>query len=131
MAPKTMTTIAGMLLLAACQTTPEPQRVAAPTAPAAAQVTSQVTSQVAAPLTPRAPSQTINRGMPSRDEQACLQAVSIQTNNEDVMLLTGTETSEANNTVYIGVGPNRARWRCLVKNGRVAEVTSLTNEGRL
>jgi hypothetical protein len=56
--------------------------------------------------------------------------VSIKTNNGDVVLLTGTETSEANNAVYIGVGPNRARWRCLVKNGRVVEVMSLTDEGR-
>jgi hypothetical protein len=67
-------------------------------------------------------------GTPSKDEQACLQAVSQQTNNGDVVLL-NTETSEANNTVIIGVGQQKAKWQCLVKNGKVAEVMSLTNEG--
>ncbi len=66
--------------------------------------------------------------IPSKDEQACLQAVSQQTNNGDVVLL-NTETSEANNTVIIGVGQQKAKWQCLVKNGKVAEVMSLTNEG--
>ncbi len=65
-------------------------------------------------------------GTPSEDEQACLAATSRETNNGDVMLLS-TETSEANNTVYIGVGPQRARWKCLVKNGKVAEVESMGN----
>ena len=46
----------------------------------------------------------------------------------DVVLL-NTETSEANNTVIIGVGEQKAKWQCLVKNGKVAEVMSLTNEG--
>lgn len=71
-----------------------------------------------------------NSGTPSQDEQACLQAVSIETNNGDVILLS-TETSEANNTVIIGVGEQRAKWKCLVKNGKVAEVMSLTDEGAL
>ncbi len=52
-------------------------------------------------------------GMPTKDEQACLQAVSIKTNNGDVTVLR-TETSEANNLVVVGVGPNKAPWRCLV-----------------
>jgi hypothetical protein len=104
--------VAGALMLAACQSSPEPQRSSAP------------------PPAPAAAQPQISRATPTRDEQACLQAVSIKTNNGDVVLLTGTETSEANNIVYIGVGPNRARWRCLVKNGRVSEVMSLTNEGR-
>lgn len=67
-------------------------------------------------------------GTPSKDEQACLQAVSQQSNNGDVVLLR-TETSEANNAVIVGVGPQKAPWQCLVKNGVVAEVMSLTNEG--
>jgi len=71
-----------------------------------------------------------SKGMPSKDEQACLQAVSIETNNGDVTLLR-TETSEANNVVVIGVGPNRAPWRCLVSGGVVAEVMSMTDEGAL
>lgn len=69
-------------------------------------------------------------GTPSKDEQACLQAVSIKTNNGEVVVL-GTETSEANNVVTIGVGPNHAPWRCLVSKGVVAEVSSQTDEGRL
>ena len=69
-------------------------------------------------------------GMPSKDEQACLQAVSIKTNNGDVTVLR-TETSEANNLVVVGVGPNKAPWRCLVSGGVVAEVMSMTNEGAL
>jgi hypothetical protein len=69
-------------------------------------------------------------GMPSKDEQACLQAVSIKTNNGDVMVLS-TETSEANKVVVVGVGPKRAPWRCLVSKGVVSEVSSQTDEGRL
>lgn len=65
---------------------------------------------------------------PSKDEQVCLQAVSQKTNNGDVVLIR-TETSEANNAVIVGVGPQKAPWQCLVKNGIVAEVMSLTNEG--
>jgi|GEM_PF-6529605 len=64
------------------------------------------------------------------DKTACLLAVKRQTNNPKVVVLS-VETSEANNTVTIGVGPNRAPWRCLVKRGIVADVTSLTDEGKL
>jgi len=71
-----------------------------------------------------------SKGSPSKGEQACLQAVSTTTNNGDVVLL-GTETSEANTVVMIGVGPQRAPWRCLVSKGVVAEVMSMTDEGRL
>ena len=63
---------------------------------------------------------------PSRDQQACLAAVSNETNNGDVTVL-DTNSSEANNTVIIGVGKHRAKWQCLVKNGRVADVMSLSN----
>jgi hypothetical protein len=69
-------------------------------------------------------------GTPSKDEQACLQAVSLKTNNKDVTVLR-TETSEANNLVVVGVGPNRAPWRCLISGGVVAEITSMTDEGIL
>lgn len=69
-------------------------------------------------------------GMPSRNEQACLQAVSRTTGNGDVVLLR-SETSEANDLVVVGVGPKRAPWRCLVSKGVVAEVTSMVDEGRL
>jgi hypothetical protein len=47
------------------------------------------------------------------------------------VVVLGVETSDANNTVTIGVGPDRAPWRCLVKHGIVADVMSLTVEGKL
>ncbi|MBG0796124.1 hypothetical protein IYX23_00135 [Methylocystis sp. L43] len=64
------------------------------------------------------------------DKTACLLAVKRKTNNPKVVVLS-VETSEANNTVTIGVGPDRAPWRCLVKRGIVADVMSLTDEGKL
>ena len=30
-----------------------------------------------------------------------------------------------------GVGPQRAKWRCLVSKGQVAEVMSMTDEGKM
>ena len=79
---------------------------------------------------PKKDAQAATGGTPSKDQQACLQAVSIKTNNGDVVVLS-TETSEANNVVVVGVGPQRAPWRCLVSRGVVAEVSSQTDEGRL
>ena len=67
---------------------------------------------------------------PGKDEQACLQAVSTQTNNGEVVTLS-VEESEANTLVMVGVGPNKAPWKCLSKDGVVAEVTSMTDEGAL
>ena len=67
---------------------------------------------------------------PAKDQQACLAAVSNKTNNGEVTVL-DTNSSEANNTVIVGVGKQKAQWKCLVKNGRVAEVMSLTDEGGL
>ena len=67
---------------------------------------------------------------PSQDQQACLAAVSNKANNGEVTVL-DTNSSEANNTVIVGVGAEKAKWRCLVKSGRVAEVMSLTDEGGL
>ena len=69
-------------------------------------------------------------GAPARDQKACLSAVAKQTNNDVVVM--STETSEANNLVVVGVGVGsgkRAPWKCLVKNGSVAEIMSLTDEG--
>ena len=68
--------------------------------------------------------------VPSSDEQVCLQAVTQQTNNPDVVLLS-SEFSQANNAVIVGVGPQKARWQCLVKNGVVAGIMSLTDEGAM
>ncbi len=77
-----------------------------------------------------APTSTVSRATPTKDEQACLQAVTTKTNNPDVVLLTGTEFSQANTAVYVGVGPQHAKWRCLVSNGQVADVMSMTDEGK-
>lgn len=66
----------------------------------------------------------------SKDKKACLRAVRKQTNNPKVVVVS-VEISEANNSVTLGVGPQRAPWRCLVKHGTVAEVTSLTDDGRM
>ena len=33
--------------------------------------------------------------------------------------------------MMVGVGPNKAPWKCLSKNGVVAEVMSMTDEGAL
>ena len=68
--------------------------------------------------------------VPAKDKKACLAAVKKQTRNPKVTVL-GAESSEANNSVKVGVGPQRAPWRCLVKDGRVADVMSLTDEGKL
>lgn len=85
-----------------------------------------------APAAPAAASAaTVSRATPTPDEQVCLQAVTSKTNNPDVVLLTGTETSQANTAVYVGVGPQHAKWRCLVSKGRVAEVMSMTDEGKM
>jgi hypothetical protein len=47
------------------------------------------------------------------------------------VVVLNVETSEANNSVTIGAGPDRAPWRGLVKRGIVANVMSLTDEGEL
>lgn len=69
-------------------------------------------------------------GVSPKDQQACLAAVSGKTKNGEVGILDAF-SSEANNTVIVGVGPQKAKWQCLVKNGRVAGVMSQTNEGGL
>ncbi len=46
--------------------------------------------------------------------------------------VTGSEFSQANSTVYMVVGDNRAPWRCLVSNdGQGAELTFIGSEGSL
>lgn len=40
--------------------------------------------------------------------------------------------SEAGTEVIVGVGPDRARWRCIgYKDGATADIMSLTDEGAL
>jgi hypothetical protein len=70
-------------------------------------------------------------GTPSKQEQACLAAVSRESNNGEVTVLS-SEVSQANTVVMIGVGSQHAPWRCLVSNsGVVAEVMFAGSEGRL
>jgi hypothetical protein len=66
----------------------------------------------------------------AEDKKACLAAVREQTKNPEAVVL-GAQSSQANNDVKLGVGPDQAPWRCLVKDGVVAELMSLSDEGRL
>jgi hypothetical protein len=68
---------------------------------------------------------------PTLAEQGCLRDVSAATNNPDVALLEST-FSEAGTQVVVGVGPERARWRCIgYSDGTTADIMSLTDEGSL
>ena len=70
-------------------------------------------------------------GKTSRTEQACLDAVSQKTGEPNVTVLR-SDYSEANSLVMVGVGPQRALWRCLVSNdGVVAEISFEGSEGGL
>lgn len=70
-------------------------------------------------------------GVPSIAEQACLRDVTETTNNPDVALL-GSSFSEAGTEVIVGVGPNRARWKCIgYSDGTTDSISSLTDEGSL
>ncbi len=62
---------------------------------------------------------------------ACLKAVSAETSEPNVSAMS-TEFSEANSIVMVGVGVQRAPWKCLVSNdGDVAEVSFTGDEGKL
>ena len=86
--------------------------------------------EAAAPSYAKPPAANSGAGSVSaEDTGACLAAVAATTNNSVTVL--SSEFSEANTMIMIGVGPDRAPWRCLVSRGRVAEVMSMTNEGSL
>lgn len=73
----------------------------------------------------------MDESVPPASRSACLAAVSQTTNNGDVEIVEMI-FSEANSQVTVGVGSDRAPWRCLVSNtGVVAEVMSMTDEGAL
>jgi hypothetical protein len=99
----------------AAQSQPAPAQAEAPAAPA----DDEASAMAGAP-----------QATPGKDELACLRAVSTQTNNGEVVTLS-VEESEANTLVMVGVGPNKAPWKCLSKDGVVAEVMSMTDEGAL
>lgn len=70
-------------------------------------------------------------GTPTLAEQGCLRDVSRTTNNGDVVLLSSS-FSQAGTEVIVGVGPQRARWRCIgYEDGATADIMSLTDEGGL
>jgi hypothetical protein len=68
---------------------------------------------------------------PSPAAQACLRDVTATTNNGDVVLLSES-FSQAGTETIIGVGPDRARWRCIgYADGTTGGIQSLTDEGAL
>jgi len=72
-----------------------------------------------------------SKGMPIPAEQACLRDVTRTTNNGDVVMLSSS-FSQAGTEVIVGVGPQRARWRCIgYEDGSTDGIMSLTNEGGL
>lgn len=91
-----------------------------------AETSSRAPEPALAPLPATAPMRTGSQA----DEGACERAVTQASNNPDVVTLS-SEFSQANTLVIVGVGPQRAQWRCLVSRGRVAEVMSMTDEGAL
>jgi hypothetical protein len=78
---------------------------------------------------PQPQAQPLRTGSPA-DEAACLREVVKQTQNNDAAVIS-SEFSQANTVVIVGIGPQKAQWRCLISGGKVAEVMSLTNEGKL
>ena len=61
---------------------------------------------------------------------ACLAAVDAETDGNVAVL--STEFSEANSMVMVGVGADRAPWKCLVSNdGTGAEISFAGDEGAL
>jgi hypothetical protein len=73
----------------------------------------------------------MDQSVPQVARAACLREVGRTTNNPDLAIIEMIY-SEANSQLKVGVGPDRAPWRCLVSNsGIVAEVMSLTDEGAL
>lgn len=62
---------------------------------------------------------------PTAAEQACLRDVTATANNPDVVLL-GSKFSEAGTYVRVGVGENRAAWKCIAyKDGTTGGIEFL------
>lgn len=75
------------------------------------------------------PAQALRTGN-AADETACEIAVAKAANNGDTVVIS-SEFSQANTVVIVGLGNAKAKWRCLVSGGKVAEVTSMSDEGAL
>jgi hypothetical protein len=97
---------------------------AAPAAGAAAPVSG------ASPVTQQQVTAYIDASVPGKDKQACIRALRKQGGSASVVVI-GAVGSEANNQVTLGLGPQRAPWRCLVKRGKVVDLMSQTDEGAL
>lgn len=67
--------------------------------------------------------------IPDAAEQACLAAVSRTANTGDVVLI-GSEFSQAGTFVRVGVGPDRAPWKCIAySDGSTAGVEYMGMNG--
>jgi len=102
---------------------------AAPAVAPTAAPQAEPAGEAQAPAEPEPQADATEKPSGSKTESACLKAVADQTGESDLAVLS-SEFSEANSLVVVGVGPQRAPWRCLVSNdGVVAEVTSMADEG--
>ncbi|MCB1419610.1 MAG: hypothetical protein KDJ74_11710 [Notoacmeibacter sp.] len=127
-----------VLGLAACSdqsSEPKAQAPAAteskPAAPAATEAKpaapAEPTATEAKPAAPAAPAEASD--VSEAAINACLAAVKNETGEPDVVM-TSKEWSQANSMVMLGVGAQRAPWKCLVSNdGTVQEVSFTGSEG--
>ncbi len=73
----------------------------------------------------------IDSGLPSPSQSACMSAVASQAGDGNVTVLSGV-SSRARTEYVVGVGEARAPWRCVANdNGEVEEVSSMVDEGML
>lgn len=106
------------------------QAAPAPAAPPAAQAPASAAAPAPAPADDGAGAMDgAPQASAGKDEQACLKAVKSETHNTVATL--SVEESEAATMVMVGVGPNKAPWKCLAKDGIVDEIMSMTDEGAL
>jgi len=76
---------------------------------------------------------TVGAAAPRRGkaEQACLRAVAREAGSRDTVLLDATRSPEGTE-VLVGVGPQRAHWRCIgYDDGTTTVVMSVAEERRL
>jgi len=113
--------------LAACSE----EKAEAPATPVA-ESSAPAKTEAAPPAAAPAPAESVSGSdVSDAAQQACLAAVSNETNEGDVTVLS-SEFSQANSEVMVGVGAQRAPWRCLVSNdGAVQEVSFSGSEGAL
>ena len=73
----------------------------------------------------------VNSGLPSPAQSNCMAAVADEAGNLNVTVL-AAGASQGGSEVVIGVGEDRAPWRCLAdRDGNVEQVTALGNGGGL